>query len=736
MDSLTVIANDSGNEIVSMQGIEHFYALNHLTIYGGKFASLDLSHNTALEDVSCYGGVISSLNISGCSALKSIDCSNNQLQSLDISHNPALEHLICGGNKLTSLSTSNNPALVELDCSENQIKTLDVSHSTALTCLNCSGNKLSSINITANSLLAELRCGFNNLSSLNLSHNKLLNYLACEHNQLPYIDLSHNTALETVVTYPYQVISNQELAYVDDDYVYEWDHMVPDPSQMSMQCFPPPEYNSIDRTLVFPEFLEEFSYYYPTGWGESLLGVTVCFKPYKPSIVLQPKDATVAAGDTAFFKIKGKYAFREYQWQKSSDGGETWDDIIVALYEDHISTIEVYPAGDYDGCQYRCIVSNESGEVISDTAKLRAIPPLTISLNANGGTCEEASVEVNYGHEYGELPTPTRTGYEFAGWWTTKATGGKQVTAETVCKATGNFTMYARWTPKTYTVTLNANGGVCATPNVTVTYDQAYGTLPTPTRTGYEFAGWWTTKATGNFTMYARWTPKTYTVTLNANGGSCTQSNVTVTYDKAYGTLPTPTRTGYTLAGWWTTKETGGKQVTKDTVCKATGNFTLFARWTALASYTVTLNPNGGSCTTPSITVYYSQTYGTLPTPTRRGYKFAGWWTTKTTGGKQVTKDTVCYATGNFTMYARWTALASYTVTLNPNGGTCDKSSITVYYSQVYGDSLPTGKTTIREGYTFDGWWTTKTTGGKQVTASTVCYATGNYTLYARWTEH
>ena len=38
MDSLTVIANDSGNEIVSMQGIEHFYALNHLTIYGGKFA--------------------------------------------------------------------------------------------------------------------------------------------------------------------------------------------------------------------------------------------------------------------------------------------------------------------------------------------------------------------------------------------------------------------------------------------------------------------------------------------------------------------------------------------------------------------------------------------------------------------------------------------------------------------------------------------------------------------------
>ena len=123
----------------------------------------------------------------------------------------------------------------------------------------------------------------------------------------------------------------------------------------------------------------------------------------------------------------------------------------------------------------------------------------------------------------------------------------------------------------------------------------------------------------------------------------------------AYGTLPTPTRSGYTFDDWWTTKATGGKQVTASTVCYASGNFTLYARWTALASYTVTLDPNGGTCSTPNITVYYSQTYGTLPTPTRSGYTFAGWWTTKATGGKEVKKDTICYATGNFTLYARWT---------------------------------------------------------------------------------
>ena len=223
---------------------------------------------------------------------------------------------------------------------------------------------------------------------------------------------------------------------------------------------------------------------------------------------------------------------------------------------------------------------------------------------------------------------------------------------------------------------------------------------------------------------------KTYTVTLNANGGSCSKSSITVTYDKAYGTLPTPTRTGYTFEGWWTTKATGGKQVTASTVCKATGNYTLYARWTA-KKYTVTLNANGGSCSKSSITVTYDNAYGTLPTPTRSGYTFACWWTTKATGGKQVTASTVCYATGNYTLYARWTA-KTYTVTLNANGGTCSKSSITVTYDKAYG-TLPTP---TRTGYAFDGWWTTKATGGKRVYSTTVCKATGNYTLYAHWTAN
>ena len=156
IDNLLVVANNQGNEIVSMQGIEHFYAIKTLTIYGGKFTSLNLNHNTALESVDCSSGTLSSINVSGCLALKSLNCADNQLSSLDISQNSALENLNCSGNNLSSLSTMNNPALTSLDCRDNQIASLDLHNNPALTYLCCQGNQLVSLNISAHALLSEL----------------------------------------------------------------------------------------------------------------------------------------------------------------------------------------------------------------------------------------------------------------------------------------------------------------------------------------------------------------------------------------------------------------------------------------------------------------------------------------------------------------------------------------------------------------------------------------------------
>ena len=68
---------------------------------------------------------------------------------------------------------------------------------------------------------------------------------------------------------------------------------------------------------------------------------------------------------------------------------------------------------------------------------------------------------------------------------------------------------------------------------------------------------------------------------------------------------------------------------------------------------TVVFNANGGSVATTSKAVIYGETYGTLPTPTRFGYSFDGWYTAPI-GGSKVRSSTIVTATSNHTLYAHW----------------------------------------------------------------------------------
>ena len=125
-----------------------------------------------------------------------------------------------------------------------------------------------------------------------------------------------------------------------------------------------------------------------------------------------------------------------------------------------------------------------------------------------------------------------------------------------------------------------------------VTYSEngTYGDLETPDRKGYRFVGWKTvagqeispgTKiAASSVSVHSQWTPDTYTVTFNANGGSVTTANKSVTYDSTYGDLPVPTRTGYTFNGWYTAAS-GGTGVAADTKVTVADNHALYAQWTA-----------------------------------------------------------------------------------------------------------------------------------------------------------
>lgn len=172
---------------------------------------------------------------------------------------------------------------------------------------------------------------------------------------------------------------------------------------------------------------------------------------------------------------------------------------------------------------------------------------------------------------------------------------------------------------------------------------------------------------------FVTYNDNTVTVTLNANGGSVSSSSLTVKKSGTYGTLPTPTRAGYTFKGWYTAAS-GGSKVTSSTKLIQNSAHTLYARWTA-NTYTVTLKANGGSCNKSSIKATTgSSYYSSLPTPSRSGYQFAGWYTASS-GGTKITSSNAT-TTAAITLYAHWTCNShSYT------GGICDKCGAEYAYS-------------------------------------------------------
>lgn len=362
---------------------------------------------------------------------------------------------------------------------------------------------------------------------------------------------------------------------------------------------------------------------------------------------------------------------------------------------------------------------------------------VTVALNGNGGVSPKGSISVTYNETYGTIPIPERAGYSFTGWFT-NAVGGSRVTASTKVTNKDSHTLYARWKALEYEVRLDPGKGSLATKSVKVTYDSPYGNLPAPDRTGYTFAGWYTAESGGKkiesntlvdtakaHTLYAHWTLNTYKITFNANGGTVTPETMNVGYGQKYGDIPKPSQKGYTFTGWYTA-ESGGERIKAETEVKITNDQTLYARWNA-KQYTITLDANGGTVTSQTVTVTFADKYGNLPTPTRTGHQFSGWYS-KADGGTRITADNVVRAAKNHTLYAHWNEVL-YNLYYNENGGNqlSGQRYKMLAYNTAYGE-LPTP---TKDYCDFAGWFTAKD-GGTQVSSSTVM-SNNDMTIYAHW---
>lgn len=146
----TTYINVFGKNISSLQGIEHFTALEKLVCSFNALTTLDLSKNTALTSLDCYQNrQPATVNVSGCTALTTLNCRNSHITTLDASGCTALTELLCYGNQLTTLNVSGCTALTTLVCYNNQLTTLDVSDCTALIDLYCYRNQIKGASMNA-----------------------------------------------------------------------------------------------------------------------------------------------------------------------------------------------------------------------------------------------------------------------------------------------------------------------------------------------------------------------------------------------------------------------------------------------------------------------------------------------------------------------------------------------------------------------------------------------------------
>ena len=403
-------------------------------------------------------------------------------------------------------------------------------------------------------------------------------------------------------------------------------------------------------------------------------------------------------------------------------------------------------------------------------ARWTALYSVTYNGNgATGGSVPSSTTSYTSGDSVtvkGNTGNLVKTGHVFAGWtMNSNGTGTVYTSGSTYTIGSSSITFYAKWTPSTVTVTWDYNGGYGSTTSSSKTVGGTMGTLPEPNaRTGYSFAGWYTTSTTGgskiststtvptsNTTYYARWTAL-YSVTYNGNGatgGSVPSSTTsytsgdTVTVKGNTGSL---TKTGHTFAGWTMNSNGTGTVYTSDsTYTIGSSSITFYAKWTPL-NYTVSFVANSGTPVPSNQTIAHGS-YATQPSISRTNYTFGGWYTSSSFSGSAFNFSTTPII-ANTTLYAKWTQIPSYTLTYSSNWPSGADTTGSV--PSVSGNSYQSGTTVTVSGnkgnmhavgYVFKGWATSSTAtnptyavSGQTVTPSTFTI-TGNVTLYAVWGE-
>lgn len=218
-----------------------------------------------------------------------------------------------------------------------------------------------------------------------------------------------------------------------------------------------------------------------------------------------------------------------------------------------------------------------------------------------------------------------------------------------------NLNLYADYTANQYTLSFVDDQRKNEVEDMVVTYNEKV-TLPTISSSGYTFLTWNKEDGTpfsstlwniaSDTTLYASWVNNEYTVTLNPGYGTVTKTMVEVTYDREY-LLEEATRENYVFTGWY---DSSDKKVSSKATWKKTQDETFKAKYSSVLT-TYNFDAGDGKCDTDTMVLQSGSAYE-LPTPTKEGYTFVGWYLDDTK--VEQSGDSWTYSTTGCTLYAKW----------------------------------------------------------------------------------
>lgn len=283
-----------------------------------------------------------------------------------------------------------------------------------------------------------------------------------------------------------------------------------------------------------------------------------------------------------------------------------------------------------------------------------------ITFNTNGGEEIASITDLNVGDEV-RLPTPTKEGHNFLGWYTDDQFGSTML--PTRYTYNGPVTLYAKWYVGTYKIYFRSEVSIDLEPIQLQFGDPIE--IENPTNSSYDFKGWYldgeefslTTMPGKDIYLDAMWEAKKLNVTLDVAGGQVSDSFKEVIEGFEAGDtleLEEPVKDGYIFVGWFDGTDKMAKQYTSRTPIYQ--SIELVARYVAISefeeSYELNLELNGGSLSS-EVNSYKTGEEFVLPIPTRPGYEFTGWFYSFECVGR--TLETLSKnQTGNLNLYAGW----------------------------------------------------------------------------------